>query len=89
MKRAKFIVSLVAMTWLSIGVESAMAMPIDDRAIEAGGLTSDGRLYIREVADNSTVMEMRLSAQIMVLQRQIDALRGKIDQLNAKVEGLE
>ena len=63
---------------------SASAMPIEtDSYTDIPGATEDGQLDIREVLDNSTEMDIRLTKQIMLLQRQINQLQRKIEKLEA------
>ena len=65
-------------------VNSAHAMPIEtDSYADIPGVTKDGQLDIREVLDNSTEMDIRLTKQIMLLQRQINQLERKIKKLEA------
>jgi hypothetical protein len=58
------------------------AMPIETESYsDIPGATEDGQLDIREVLDNSTEMDIRLTKQIMLLQRQINLLERKIKKL--------
>ena len=60
------------------------AMPIEtDTYTDIPGVNEDGQLDIREVLDNSTDMDIRLTKQIMLLQRQINQLQRKIERLEA------
>jgi len=47
------------------------------------GVTGDGELDIREVLDTSTEMDIRLTKQIMLLQRQINDLKKQIETMQA------
>ena len=63
---------------------TASAMPVEtDSYTDIPGATEDGQLDIREVLDNSTEMDIRLTKQIMLLQRQINQLQRKIEKLEA------
>lgn len=68
---------------LILAAGSATAMPIEQDYYAAPGVTDDGKLDIQEVADDSTEMEMRLSQQLMVLQRQISDMQREINALKA------
>ena len=61
------------------------AMPVETGGSydDIPGATADGQLDIREVLDNSTEMDIRLTKQIMLLQRQINQLQRKIERLEA------
>jgi hypothetical protein len=77
--------SLVGAAALSGAVLAApvFAMPVEQDYYATPGVTADGRLEIREILDNATEMEMRLTNQILVLQDQIDQLREEIEALKA------
>jgi len=63
---------------------SVPAMPVETGSYtDIPGATADGQLDIREVLDNSTEMDIRLTKQIMLLQRQINLLQRKIKKLEA------
>jgi len=65
-------------------VSSVPAMPVETGPhTDIPGATKDGQLDIREVLDNSTEMDIRLTKQIMLLQRQINQLQRKIKKLEA------
>ena len=65
-------------------VSSVSAMPVETGSYtDIPGATEDGQLDIREVLDNSTEMDIRLTKQIMLLQRQINQLQRKIEKLEA------
>ncbi len=66
-------------------VTNGSAMPVETGGSyeEIPGATPDGQLDIREVLDNSTEMDIRLTKQIMLLQRQINQLQRKIQKLEA------
>ncbi len=68
---------------LVLAAGAATAMPIEQDYYAAPGVTEDGRLDIKEVDDNSSEMEMRLSQQLMVLQRQILDLQREIAAIKA------
>lgn len=76
-------VVLAAVTAFAVA-PGASAMPIEtDAYTDIPGATKDGQLDIREVLDNSTEMDIRLTKQIMLLQRQINQLQRKIEKLEA------
>lgn len=69
---------------LALGAGAAPAMPLDSvDAHEVPGVTETGELDIREVLDTSTEMDIRLTKQIMLLQRQINDLKRQIEVLQA------
>lgn len=74
-----------ALLW--IGASAGQAMPIEQDWLKTPGVTAHGTLDIREVDDNSTQMEMRLSKQIMVLQQQIMDLQRDMESLRAATVG--
>lgn len=77
------IVAAVSFIALSVAA-GAHAMPVETGNYnEIPGATPDGQLDIREVLDNSTEMDIRLTKQIMLLQRQINQLQRKIEKLEA------
>jgi len=59
------------------------AMPVS-REGPVPGVNESGELDIREVLDNATEMDVRLTKQIMLLQRQINDLKGQIKVLEAR-----
>jgi secreted protein with Ig-like and vWFA domain len=74
----------VAAVALALGAGAAPAMPLDSVAPgEVPGANEEGELDIREVLDTSTEMDIRLSKQIMLLQRQINDLKQQIEALQA------
>jgi hypothetical protein len=86
----------MARTWVSVGLGVALlwagasagqAMPLEHDWLNTPGVTTHGTLDIREVDDNSTEMEMRLSKQIMVLQQQILDLQRDMEALRAQTVG--
>lgn len=89
MHRTNMVVALVAAVSLTIAAETAVAMPVDQDWYEERGVTEDGRLDIQEVDDRSTDMEVRLSRQVMVLQRQIDVLRRELARVHAEIQGMK
>lgn len=63
---------------------AALAMPVTTDPLEQiPGVNERGELDIREVLDNSTEMDVRLTKQIMLLQRQINQLKREIEGLRA------
>ncbi|HEX9648493.1 MAG TPA: hypothetical protein VGB88_13395 [Alphaproteobacteria bacterium] len=68
---------------LCLGASAVQAMPLEHDWLSTPGVTQLGTLDIKEVMDNSTEMEMRLSKQIMVLQQQILDLRRELDAVRA------
>jgi hypothetical protein len=83
MTRLNTLAALGASACLVFAATAATAMPVDQDYYAAPGVTKDGRLDIKEVHDNSTEMEMRLSQQLMVLQRQISDLQKEIATIKA------
>jgi len=83
MTRLSTLVALGASVSLALAASSATAMPIEQDYYAAPGVTDDGKLDIKEVDDNSTEMEMRLSQQLMVLQRQLLDLQREIATIKA------
>lgn len=83
MTRINTLAALGASACLAFAASSATAMPIEQDYYSAPGVTKDGRLDIKEVDDNSTEMEMRLSQQLMVLQRQILDLQRELAAVKA------
>lgn len=83
MTRLNTLAALGASACLVLAATTATAMPIEQNYYAAPGVTQDGRLDIKEVADNSTEMEMRLSQQLMVLQNQILDLQREIAAMKA------
>ena len=83
MTRLNTLATLGAAVSLLLAAGSATAMPIEQDYYAAPGVTEDGKLDIKEVDDNSTEMEMRLSQQLMVLQRQISDLQREVNSLKA------
>jgi hypothetical protein len=68
---------------LAAGV--AMAMPVETGTYaEVSGVNDQGELDIREVLDNATEMDVRLTKQIMLLQRQLNVLKEEIEFLRAE-----
>lgn len=64
---------------------AARAMPVETRDYrDVPGVTADGELDIHDVLDNATEMDVRLTKQIMLLQRQINQLKREIEELEAK-----
>lgn len=61
------------------------AMPLESFSRDNPGiqLNTRGQLEIKEVADDATEMDMRLTQQIMVLQQQINQLNAEIQALRA------
>jgi len=79
-----------AMLWvaapvaISLGLATgSVAMPLQNPGYGTPGVDERGRLAIREIPDDSTPMEQRLSQQLMVLQNQIDRLNAEIQALKA------
>ncbi len=63
---------------------AVLAMPVDtDPLQQIPGVNDRGELDIREVLDNSTEMDVRLTKQIMLLQRQINPRTREIETLRA------
>lgn len=83
MTRLNTLAALGAAACLALTAGAATAMPIEQDYYAAPGVTDDGKLDIQEVADDSTEMEMRLSQQLMVLQRQISELQAELDAVKA------
>ena len=82
--RASALAGGLAVVMAVAAAVSVSAMPIEtDSYTDIPGVTEDGHLDIREVLDNSTDMDIRLTKQIMLLQRQINHLERKIDKLEA------
>jgi len=86
----------MARTWVSVGLGAALlwigasagqAMPLEHDWLKTPGVTAHGTLDIREVEDDSSEMEMRLSKQIMVLQQQILDLQRDMQALRATTMG--
>lgn len=74
----------VAALALALVAGAAPAMPLDSvDPREVPGVTKTGELDIREVLDTSTEMDIRLTKQIMLLQRQINDLKLQIEALQA------
>ncbi|MDP6954190.1 MAG: hypothetical protein QGF53_15670 [Alphaproteobacteria bacterium] len=69
-----------------VGSITATAMPIEQDWYEAPGVTEDGTLDIREVDDNASEMDIRLTRQIMVLQQQILQLQKEMAAMRAKMQ---
>ncbi len=81
---ASFWAAVAATILLISAVNGASAMPVETGSYtDIPGATEDGQLDIREVLDNSTEMDIRLTKQIMLLQRQINQLERKIKKLEA------
>ena len=75
-----------ALALLAAGASAAGAMPIESGWEEnTPGLTAAGTLDIREIKDNATEMEMRLTQQIMVLQQQILKMQAEIAAMRAQM----
>ncbi len=85
MTRLNTLAALGATVCLAFVAGTATAMPIEQDYYSAPGVTSDGRLDIKEVEDNATEMEMRLSQQLMVLQQQILDLQREIAAIKASM----
>lgn len=85
MTRLNTLAALGASACFLLAAGTATAMPIEQDYYAAPGVTEDGRLDIKEVADDSTEMEMRLSQQLMVLQRQILDLQREIAAIKASM----
>ena len=69
---------------LALAGGTAPAMPVDTKELgDVPGVTGDGELDIREVLDTSTEMDIRLTKQIMLLQRQINDLKKQIETMQA------
>jgi hypothetical protein len=83
MIRYNVLAALGASACLLLSATAATAMPIEQDYYAAPGVTKEGRLDIKEVDDNSTEMEMRLSQQLMVLQRQILDLQRELAAVKA------
>jgi len=73
---------IAAVGWLAAAA-AASAMPVEQNYYATPGVTAEGRLDIRDIRDDSTEMEMRLSKQLMVLQQQILKLEAEIEALKA------
>jgi hypothetical protein len=69
---------------LLLAAAAARAMPVDTGSYQdVPGVTPDGELDISDVLDNATQMDIRLTKQIMLLQRQINELERRIERLQA------
>ena len=63
-------------------VGTTQAMPVQtDADSDVPGVNEQGRLEIKDVLDSATNMEIRLTKQIMLLQRQINDLQLQIEDL--------
>ena len=83
-RRAGLVATAMAGIMLCLAAGGGYAMPVEtDSITDIPGVTKDGELDIREVLDNSTEMDIRLTKQIMLLQRQINQLKRKIEILEA------
>ena len=86
MSEARILGRLAARAGLAVCLfaGAALAMPVDtDPLQQIPGVNERGELDIREVLDNSTEMDVRLTKQIMLLQRQINQLKREIEGLRA------
>lgn len=74
--------SVVACALSMVGIGATQAMPIEtDTYTDIPGVNDTGQLDIREVLDNASEMEIRLTRQIMLLQRQINDLQLQIEDM--------
>lgn len=78
--------ALLALTALGAAAAApASAMPAETATLkDVPGVTEQGVLDIRDVLDNATAMEVRLTRQLMLLQRQIIELDRRIDVLQPR-----
>ena len=83
MTQYKFLAALGASACLLLSATAATAMPIEQDYYATPGVTKEGRLDIKDVPDTATQMEMRLSQQLMVLQRQILDLQRELAAVKA------
>ena len=83
-KSATACVAVVAAV-IAAGATGAAAMPLEQDFHRAQGVTSYGTLDIREVRDDASEMDIRLTQQIMVLQQQILKLQAEMAAMQAKM----
>ena len=83
MTRFNTLVALGASACIVLAAGTVTAMPVEQDYYSTPGVTEDGRLDIKEIEDNSTEMEMRLTKQLMVLQQQILDLQREIATIKA------
>ena len=70
---------------IAAGATGATAMPVEQDFDRTHGVTSFGVLDIRDVRDDSSEMDIRLTRQIMVLQQQILKLEAEMAAMRAKM----
>jgi hypothetical protein len=69
-----------------VALTPALAMPVESDFEKVAGATAEGTLDINEVLDNASQMDVRLTKQIMLLQKQINDLRAEVDRLRQDAE---
>ncbi|MBL27878.1 MAG: hypothetical protein CMM50_10070 [Rhodospirillaceae bacterium] len=69
----------------ALAIPAVSAMPLESFGSDSPGiqLNSRGQLEIKEVTEDASEMDMRLTQQIMVLQQQINQLNAEIQALRA------
>lgn len=70
---------------IAAGATGAAAMPLEQDFHRTHGVTQYGTLEIREVRDDSSEMDVRLTQQIMVLQQQILKMQAEMAAMQAKM----
>ena len=70
---------------IAAGATGVAAMPLEQDFHKAQGVTSQGTLEIREVRDDASEMDIRLTQQIMVLQQQILRMQAEMVAMQAKM----
>ena len=75
----------VAAAAIAAGATGVAAMPLEQDFHRTHGVTTYGTLDIREVRDDSSEMDVRLTQQIMVLQQQILKLQQEMAAMQAKM----
>ena len=70
---------------IAAGATGVAAMPLDQDFHRTHGVTQYGTLEIREVRDDSSEMDVRLTQQIMVLQQQILRMQAEMVAMQAKM----
>ena len=80
-RRLRTLSAVACVLSLSV-IGSTQAMTVDtDASAEVPGANEQGQLDINAVLDSATEMEIRLTKQIMLLQRQINDLQLQIEDL--------
>ncbi len=80
-RRLRIICAVTCVLGLA-GVGITQAMPVQtDASAKVPGANEQGQLDIKAVLDNATDMEIRLTKQIMLLQRQINDLHLQFEDL--------